>query len=244
MSRKKKHAEHENHERWLVSYADFITLLFAFFTVLYATAQTDQQKIKAVVDGMNAVFDGGMPDALLDMMSTESNETIEIQPNHLAQEAAEPLIRTLKRNLQGSLSDNVVQIGLIDQDLTLVLPRRLMFSKGSAELHPSAYGILVKVVAVLKNAPATLTVVGYADGVPVSKGGKWVDNWHLATARSLATVRYLVRKGYPVSKITVAASITPHADQEARAVDLKIRVLEPGPSAEVEQALRDPLDQR
>ena len=61
-----KHAEHENHERWLVSYADFITLLFAFFTVLYATAQTDQQKIKAVVDGMNAVFDGGMPDALLD----------------------------------------------------------------------------------------------------------------------------------------------------------------------------------
>ena len=50
MNRKKKHEEHENHERWLVSYADFITLLFAFFTVLYATAQTDQAKLEAVVD--------------------------------------------------------------------------------------------------------------------------------------------------------------------------------------------------
>ena len=187
MSRKKKHAEHENHERWLVSYADFITLLFAFFTVLYATAQTDQQKIKAVVDGiqkgkrwctrgngMNAVFDGGMPDALLDMMSTESNETVEIQPNHLAQEAAEPLIRTLKRNLQGSLSDNVIQIGLIDQDLTLVLPRRLMFSKGSAELQMRAVSLRSSSAWSASAPPAP---------PPAVKACDW-RRWKAASARS------------------------------------------------------------
>src|ERR1700730_14522524 len=58
MARKKPHAEHENHERWLVSYADFITLLFAFFVVMFATSQTDKAKAQQVSDSVKKALEG------------------------------------------------------------------------------------------------------------------------------------------------------------------------------------------
>lgn len=242
--KKVRHEEHENHERWLVSYADFITLLFAFFTVLYATAVTDQDKLQAVVDGVNAAFDGGMPQALLDVMRFETAQTPdvpEIVPNHLAQEAADTTIYTLKRNLAGSLSDHVVQIGLVDQTLTLVLPERLLFAKGSAELHPSAYALLSEVAQALKNAPATIEVTGHADGLRVAPGGIFEDNWALASARSLTTVRYLARRGLGVDRLAARSSVSSAPDTEARAVSIRIQVDAPAPGAEVVRALDDRL---
>ncbi len=238
MSRKQVHEEHENHERWLVSYADFITLLFAFFVMLYATAPPDVEKVKAMRDAVDEAFDGGMPQALLDVISFEdaAASSPAIVPNRLTQEAAEPLIYTVKRNLTGSLSDNVVQIGLVDQKLTLVLPERLLFAAGSAELHPSAYALLMQVARVLRTAPVVIDVIGYADGVPVASGGRWEDNWALASARSLAVVRYLSRHGVSVNRLTAGASVTPAADAEARAVSLRILVDAPGPAAEVQGA--------
>jgi chemotaxis protein MotB len=237
--RKVRHEEHENHERWLVSYADFITLLFAFFTVLYATAQTDQKKLDAVVNGMNAAFEGGMPQALLDVlaMQPEPPDLPEIVPNHLAQEAADPLIFTIKRNLAGSLSDHVVQMGLVDQELTLVLPERLLFAPGSAELHPSAFAVLSEIARLLATAPVTIEVIGHADGLPVVAGGRWDDNWDLAGARSLTTVRYLARHGIPVEALTASANITRLADAEARAVTLRVHVADPAPAAEIADQL-------
>jgi chemotaxis protein MotB len=241
VGKKVRHEEHENLERWLVSYADFITLLFAFFTVLYATSQTDQSKLEAVVEAMRAAFDGGMPQAFLDVMQVDQDppDVPSIVPNHLTSEAAEPTIYTLKRNLQGSLSDHVVQMGLVDQELTLVLPERLLFARGSAELHPSAYAVLARVARVLRSAPATVEIVGHADGVPVTPGGPFEDNWALASARSLTTVRYLSRKGIAVENLAAGASVTSVSNQEARAVTIHVHVHDPAPAADVAHALDD-----
>lgn len=239
MSRKVRHEEHENHERWLVSYADFITLLFAFFTVLYATAQTDQTKLTAVIAGMNAAFDGGMSGALMDVLQADPDppDLHDPVPVPVAQEAAAPLLYSIKRNLQGSLSDNVVQVGLVDQSLTVVLPERLLFSPGSAELHPTAYALLAQVVAALGGAPATVEVIGRADAAPVPTGGRWADNWELASARALTTARYLVRKGLPADHVTASASVGLVVDAELRTVTLRVRVDESGAAAEVVEKL-------
>lgn len=59
MARRKKHEAHENHERWLVSYADFITLLFAFFVVMFATSQTDKGKAAQLEESMKNALEGG-----------------------------------------------------------------------------------------------------------------------------------------------------------------------------------------
>ncbi len=235
MARKVKHEEHENHERWLVSYADFITLLFAFFTVLYASAQTDQKKLSAIINAMNAAFDGGMPMALLDVLDVAPPppDVPNIVPNHLMEEAAEPTIATLKRNLEGSMSDNVVQIGLVDQDLVLVLPQSFLFVVGRAELRPSAYGVLSEIAEKLAPFAALVEVIGHADGVPIAPGGLFADNWALASERALVTVRYLEHHGIPAARLVTSATLADGENPEARAVNIKVRVAEPGPAAEV-----------
>ncbi|MGA2198123.1 MAG: flagellar motor protein MotB [Bryobacteraceae bacterium] len=59
MARKRQHPEHENHDRWLVSYADFITLMFAFFVVMFATSQTDKARAQQVSDSVKQALDKG-----------------------------------------------------------------------------------------------------------------------------------------------------------------------------------------
>lgn len=238
MARKPKHEEHENHERWLVSYADFITLLFAFFTVLYATSQTDQKKLEAVVNGLNAAFEGGMPHALMDVMSFQEHppDIPDLVPNHITSESAEPLIQTIRRNLAGSLSDNVVQIGIVDQTLTLVLPERLLFAKGSAELHPSAFSVLSEISIALAGQPVLLETIGHADGVPVS-GPPFMDNWGLASARALSVVRYMQRHRMKPEQMTAAGSVISEENAQSRAVTLRIRVVAPAASAEVAESI-------
>ena len=235
---KKKHEEHENMERWLVSYADFITLLFAFFTVLYATSQTDAKKLEAVVNGMNAAFEGGMPRALLDAIAFNENpaDIPDIVPNRLTMEAADPVMQTVRRNLVGSLSDHVIQMGLVDQTLTMVLPERLLFAKGSADLHPSAFAPLTEVALALAGQPVALEVVGHADGVPLS-GGRFEDNWGLASARAVAVVRYLQRHQVRPERMIASTGINPGESREARAVTLRVRIESPGAGPEVIEAL-------
>lgn len=240
---KKKHEEHENHERWLVSYADFITLLFAFFTVLYATSQTDAKKLEAVINGMNAAFEGGMPHALMDVMSFQDQppDIPSIVPNHLTMESADPMMQSLKRNLSGSLSDHVLQMGLVDQSLTLVLPERLLFPKGSAELHPSSYAVLTEIALALKGLPVALEVVGHADSLPVNDP-TFVDNWGLASARAVAVVRYLERKELRPSQMAASTGISPGESREARSITMRVRVDAPAAGAEVAERLEG--DQR
>jgi chemotaxis protein MotB len=232
MARKPKHEEHENHERWLVSYADFITLLFAFFTVLYATAQSDQKKLEAVVDSVNAAFEGGMPKAIMEVFSGASNS--DIVPTHLNNDVtAVPVIDNIKQNLTGSLSDNVVQIGLVEQELVLVIPETLLFAAGSADLHPAAYGVLTEIVNAVANTPARIEVTGHADSAPVPPDSVFRDNWGLATARAVSTVRYLQRKGIAPERLTAMGAITTTLDPGARVVALRIRCDVPAAAADI-----------
>ena len=220
---RKKHEEHENHERWLVSYADFITLLFAFFTVLYATATSDQAKLEAVVDGLTAAFNGGMPDFVLD----GNPETVVAGPVLDARDLdlsaqADPVLKTLKMHLDGSLSDNVVEIGLYNQTLTVVLPERVLFGPGSAELHPAAFDVLSSLARAVASEPVTVQVLGHADGVPVA-GGPFEDNWGLSSARALSAVRFLERRGVSRERLTASAAITSETSAEYRSVTFSIR---------------------
>ncbi|MBM4389635.1 MAG: OmpA family protein [Deltaproteobacteria bacterium] len=219
---RKKHEEHENHERWLISYADFITLLFAFFVVLYATASTDKLKLDALVDGLTAAFQGGKPVVMFDNERHKRDAGPSIDDYSLNLSAqADPVLRTLKMHLDGSLSDNVVQIGVHNQTLTVELPERLLFTPGSAELHPSAFDTLTRIAEALKTEEIMIDVSGHADGVPVT-GGPHVDNWGLASARAVATTRFLQSRGVPLGHLVASATLTRATNPEARAVTLRV----------------------
>ncbi|MEQ1565336.1 MAG: flagellar motor protein MotB [Myxococcota bacterium] len=237
MSRK-KHEEHENHERWLVSYADFITLLFAFFTVLYATAQTDQQKLEAVIDSLNAAFNGGMPHAVFASVGVGTANVGLIDPRFSTVSDTTTMVESMRRGLRGSLSDNVVQVGLVNQTLQVALPERIAFAAGSAELHPSAFGILSEVARVVGPTPAKIRVVGHADGTPVKPGSPFEDNWALAAARAVSAVRYLEKRGIEPVRLVAAAAITADRSDEGRAITIHIDLDQPALGA----ALTDDLE--
>jgi chemotaxis protein MotB len=237
---RKKHEEHENHERWLVSYADFITLLFAFFTVLYATSQTDQQKLEAVIDSLNAAFNGGMPHAVFSSVGQGTTNVGLIDPRLSVQSDTTTMVESMRRGLRGSLSDNVVQVGLVNQRLQVVLPERVAFAAGSADLHPSAFGVLTEVAEVVKPTPARIRVVGHADATPLKPGSPFADNWELAAQRAVAAVRYLLKRGIPPERLVASAEVGNVRSAEARAITLHIDLDEPSLSP----ALTDELEQK
>lgn len=236
MSRKKKHEEHENHERWLVSYADFITLLFAFFTVLYATSQTDQKKLEAVVEALNAAFNGGLPSAVFEKSGGTMNSGLQDVPISLVGDTT-ALVDSMRRGLRGSLSDNVVQVGLVNQTVEVQLPERIAFAAGSADLHPTAYEPLSQVAEIVEPTPAVITVIGHADGVPLKEGSPFVDNWGLAAARAASGVRYLEKLGIPPERLVASATIEADTDAEARAVTLRIDLDQPALGRTIIEAL-------
>ena len=228
---KKKHEEHENHERWLVSYADFITLLFAFFTVLYATSQTDQAKLEAVMNGMNAAFEGGLVSFVGDS-SSKDPPTSPINDGISIASASNPTLEALRSQLHGSLSDNVVEIGLIDNTMNIELPENVLFDSGSAEIHPVAYSDLTALAEAVRDEPVTLEIIGHADGAPIS-GPPFLDNWGLASARSLAVARYMGERHVGVDRLKIGAEITANTDPQRRAVTFRIRSDDHAPTASV-----------
>lgn len=172
-----------------------------------------------------------MPDAILEVITMKQGSELEA-PHVNLESAAEPELQVLKRHLEGSLTDNVVQIGLVNQSLTLVLPERLLFAPGNAELHPAAFDMLSRLAEAIEPTTARVMVTGHADGVDLD-GGPFVDNWGLAGARSLAVVRYLERHGLPKARLQGIASTTPAEGAEYRSVTMTIKLDEVALAREV-----------
>jgi chemotaxis protein MotB len=233
MRRKKKgHGEaHENHERWLISYADFITLLFALFTALYSTALAEPAKIKEIEAAFAAAmmgFEGGRPSSVLDELSSVKsldNRIGEFEggpPARLAQ------IEQRLREFQGQ-TFSVTNNG---DTLVITLPERLLFAPGSAELHPSAYLPLTKLGAAFTGSGVEVTVHGVADAAPIS-GNKFRDNWELASERSLTTIRFLEKQKVDRERLRSAAMVTKGQSEDDRAVILVVRTEDFGAAAEL-----------
>ncbi len=223
MSRKPKHEEHENHERWLVSYADFITLLFAFFVVMYATNQTDPTKAKAVEEGIEDAFSKSLPQMMRDWLQMEDSKGFLDNHTFSVDVVSDPFAETTKRTLDGSLTDHTVQIGFVEQDLTLTPPTRHHFAPASAELHPSAFGYLARLATALDGVEAKVQVIGHADAAPLVGHSAWFDNWDLASARATAAVRYLVGQGMNPEMLEASAHVTLGVDPNARAFTIALR---------------------
>lgn len=209
MARKKKHEEHENLERWLVSYADFMTLLFATFVVLYALSQINVNEFKKVEeslrrafssnsimegsDGMmdsgNAITDASAADSMIDSLFMEY---ISQRYEKESYEQIKKQVDDMKKN--GEL--NGIEAKIDDRGLVLTLDdSNVLFKSASAELTQDAMKKLeiVGKLIVEKFAMHIIKVEGHTDNIPIS-GGKYPSNWELSSARASSVVRYLINK--------------------------------------------------
>jgi chemotaxis protein MotB len=236
MARKKKHEEHENHERWLVSYADFITLLFAFFVVLYATSTQNQEKEKKFEDSIRAEFklvgaggansqNGGMMGQIIDPIDA-------FQQRNIGNGELEDYVqRILQKNM--TEEERKLAIGGLRHDsvgVRISLAAATFFPTGSSKLRLPALRSLDKVADLLKTSKNRLIVEGHTDDQPIA-GGNIDSNWELASLRATSVVRYLIKYHGIDPKRLAAISyadqkpLVPNDSEEHRQKNRRIEIL-------------------
>jgi chemotaxis protein MotB len=206
MSRKKKH-EHVNHERWLVSYADFITLLFAFFVVLFASSQSDKKKQLQISAAMQAAFkplgifeSHSKTPALTDVSSAASNTppaALALPLSSAGAESPEETQKRLSQWLQANITAGIISPGTVTmrttaEGLVISLHEAGFFPSGSAEVRTASLPMLMNLAATLPRGP--LRVEGHTDNVPIHTA-QFATNWELSTARASAIARLLLEHG-------------------------------------------------
>lgn len=221
MARRHKPKEHENHERWLVSYADFITLLFAFFVVMFASSHADQQKAKEVSASVKEAFEqGAMPKALMEMMGRkrppQTNDaqraaavsTPEGDAKTSAAEAAMADLAASLAQLSNTLSKEIgegkVSINMEPRGLVVSLKEAAFFPPAGDRIQESALPILNKIADSALRIPNKILLEGHTDSTPIHND-RFRSNWELSTARSIAMLDlFSERFGIPVKRLSVA----------------------------------------
>ncbi len=197
-------------ERWLVSYADFITLLMVLFVVLYSMGQTDIEKYKALADGLRAAFAGGPP-AIID-------PSIDLGGGVADNEDAAPIVipgipktPTDSVEVAGMLTDmlasselgNMVSVQNNIEGVLISVSEQLLFITSTAELQPGAYTVLDTVATLAQGIPNDLRITGYTDDTPPSDP-RYANNWELSLARAMTIVSYFQQVGIDPARMIPA----------------------------------------
>ena len=199
MRGRRRQASHENHERWLVSYADFITLLFAFFVVMFASAQMDRAKAKEVSDAVErALSEGTLPAKVAAMLgekakdkpTTPKPQSKEKQAQQASAADLTASMEVLARELHQEIKDQKVKLRLEQRGLVVGLEEAAFFPSGEDEIKVASYPILEKLARVLNKLPNPLRLEGHTDSVPINTS-RFHNNWELSAARSIAMLKLL-----------------------------------------------------
>lgn len=231
MARQKKHEKEANHERWLVSYADFITLLFAVFVTLYAMSQTDKKKVEEVMASMRDSF-GYSTSSPASKPSVIESGTISVIPSLRKltpaprhgrmgrSKGGEQDFKVTKASIEAYLmkaaAQDKVQVSISQRGLVVSLKEAGFFDSGSASLKQGSYTLLNDVVSSLSSYSNSIRVEGHTDNVPMSSHA-FPSNWELSTARATNVLQYLTKEDdFDPSKISATGygEYRPVADNE------------------------------
>ncbi|MFZ0318036.1 MAG: flagellar motor protein MotB [Candidatus Sulfotelmatobacter sp.] len=230
MRRRRRTETHSNHERWLVSYADFITLLFAFFVVLYASSQVDKRKVGKLALAIQVAFQemGVFPASTtkipLDLNEPMPFSTVQAIENvernsalgriasaptdSLAGSASETDMATLRTELEQALHGEIAlhQVSLHRDSEGLVISLREFgfFDSGSANLKPQALPTLDRIASILAIRTCKLRIEGHTDNVPIHTV-QISSNWELSTLRATELIRILIMgHGFAPARLSAA----------------------------------------
>jgi len=250
MARRRRHEEeHVNLERWLVSYADFITLLFAFFVVMYAVSSVNEGKYRVLSETLNAVF----------TVSTRSDQPIQVgePPRDVLVLPDAPLapgqgnqdpaagdvaggrfkadgaaLRTadeLSISLQEYLDQGLVKITRAGDRIEIEMKERMLFGSGDARLSHDALRALRTMAQTFKRTPGHLQIEGHTDNVPISTAA-FPSNWELSAARAASVVHFLARVGVEPQRMSAVGlgehrPIADNGDDKGRAANRRVTIV-------------------
>ncbi len=245
MAKKKGHEEeHENHERWLVSYADFITLLFAFFVVMYSVSRVDNKRLSQVVSGIKFAMHfkgtggvGQLP--LFEGPASEAGCVVNVGADGPPSTAEKQMIETVRRRLdkrlrsvvQNRMEQNAVAIVVEGRRLTVRLSAARFFDASQAAIRPEMIPVLDAIASELVPLRRVVRIEGHTDDHPTASGTRFRDNWDLSSSRAAAVASYVQRAHRADGKLLAATGhgssrpIAPNATVAGREANRRIEMV-------------------
>lgn len=210
---------HENHERWLVSYADFITLLFAFFVVMYATSSLNEGKYKVLSSSLVTAFksttshsDADQPQitqsiiktepdgAMIKIMEKENGQTKQAQRVE-QRETLRSMAKDILQVLEPLINDGSVTVTQSAIGITVEINASVLFSPGEAFLAENSIEALRAVAKVIQGHDHEIHVEGHTDNMPIHTI-HFPSNWELSTARASSVIRLFIENGVDAVRLT------------------------------------------
>ncbi len=211
----------DNHERWLVSYADFVTLLFAFFVVMYSISSVNDEKYESLSEALDEAFStirkvrkvidpiqvGTEPTTIqpirLDNPTTgEINKHRELSEEILKERRQLQLVSEQFQDvLQPYIENDLIEVKRHDFWIELEMNSQLLFLSGEAELSTKAIPVLKKIAEVIRRLPNVINIEGHTDNVPIDTV-EFPSNWDLSSARATTVVREFVQNGISPKRLS------------------------------------------
>jgi chemotaxis protein MotB len=258
MARKRQEEEHENHERWLVSYADFITLLFAFFVVMYAVSSLNEGKYRVASESITSAFrtspstEASTASGAMAVVNPNAALTASIPSKRVPNVKAEAVQKEKKERLKNVAKDlnqalaPLVQEGKVKVTegalgITVDINASLLFASGDARLDIGAIRSLAAIGQILAPTDFPIIVEGHTDNTPISTP-QFPSNWELSGVRASSVVRLFIETGVNAARLTatgyadqrpVADNATPEGRQSNRRVAITIESRNPDNAVEV-----------
>jgi chemotaxis protein MotB len=182
-------------DRWLVSYADFITLLFAFFATLYAASRMDAQRLTDIADSLQSAF--VRPPVTRDVVPSKA-----VLDAYRAEQSSAAIQRIVSRDLESELASERLNVFVDRRGVTLSIPEAGTFGVGRDELSPAARDLIARVGRTLERFPNGVRVEGHTDDVPIHNL-RFASNWDLSAARASRVVELLIGQGLAAGRFSV-----------------------------------------
>jgi len=220
--RRPREEEHENIERWMVSYADFVTLLFCFFTAMYAISNIDTNKLGKFVDSMRSAFN--VEGARGNAISVIEGVQIFIPADVDVESNVKDILGTLVTDSKGA-----IDIKRDERGVVIRVADKYFFESGSAGLKENSREVLDKIAATLLKNPNMIRIEGHTDNIPI-QNETFPSNWELSASRAINVVKYFIDNhnikperisaiGYAENK-PLASNDTPDGRAKNRRVDI------------------------
>ena len=230
-------SDHENHDRWLISYADFITLLFAFFVVMYAVSAVNEGKYRILAETLGGAFgrtpaasEAPVPQLTSEPLPPEMRQrTLKEQQAIEEQEHMASVASNLLDVMGPLVKEGKVRMTQSRRGVSIEINANVLFAPGRAELQPESLAVLRAVANTLKSEPFKLEITGHTDTIPISSP-LFASNWELSAVRASSVVRLLADNGIAPDRLyaigrEASQPIAPNDTAEGRARNRRVELM-------------------
>ena len=223
--KERREDQHDNLERWLITYSDLITLLLALFIMMYTFSRQDAQKYQEAAGQLKTIFSGGSAIPNTGPGSTGVIPLLKTEP-----EVAQQLEKEVQGMAEAKDAGHKISVLSDERGTVIRVMDKAFFDTGKADLKDTARTALMKIAPILKTSHNQIMIEGHTDNVPINTA-EFTSNWELSVRRATEVVRYLIETyGFPPGRISASGyaeyrPVAPNDTGENRALNRRIEII-------------------